>query len=265
MLKNQEKQENHIKDLETKLDSLNNVSKTELINMIRKSALLTEQFQKLIIKNKFGSDICNNIESFFLEKYYVKVFKNQCILYEQFKTKNSGIKTGYMAYHDPDLFFVVYLAYVNMSILDQKYLELIPELMDQVILKNIFLTSIYQVPKNFPEKLKNIVEYLFRTEIFVDISFETIPPLFKTDGSTVSTYHHVYIKYNKEPLIPQQQHEWEMTRSNEFLVCYNRFRDFQIFDFRKTRNKFFYLIGKTPTMSIWRTKPLEKILNPKFL
>ena len=42
MIKNQEKQENHIKDLETKLDSLNNVSKIELINMIRKSVLLTE-------------------------------------------------------------------------------------------------------------------------------------------------------------------------------------------------------------------------------
>ena len=50
MIKNQEKQENHIKDLETKLDSLNNVNKTELINMIRKLALLTEQFQKLVIK-----------------------------------------------------------------------------------------------------------------------------------------------------------------------------------------------------------------------
>ena len=69
MLKNQE---NHIKNLETKLDSLNNVSKTELINMIRKSALLTEQFQKLVIKNKFGYDIYNNIESFFLDKYYEK-------------------------------------------------------------------------------------------------------------------------------------------------------------------------------------------------
>ena len=152
MLKNQEKQENLIKDLETKLESLNNVSKIELINMIRKSALLTEQFEKLVIKNKFGSDIYNNIESFFLKKYYEKVFKNQCLLYEQFRTKNSRIKTGYMAYHDPDLFFIVYLAYVNMVILDQKYLELIPELMDQRILKNIFLTSIYQVPKNFPEK-----------------------------------------------------------------------------------------------------------------
>ena len=93
MLKNQEKQENHIKDLEIKLDSLNNISKTELINIIRKSTLLTEQFEKLVIKNKFGSDIYNNIESFFLDKYYKKVFKNQCILYEQFRTKNSGIKT----------------------------------------------------------------------------------------------------------------------------------------------------------------------------
>ena len=165
--------------------------------MIRKSDLLTEQFEKLVIKNKFGYDIYNNIESLFLDKYYKKVFKNQYILYEQFRTKNSGIKIGYMAYHDPDLFFVVYLAYVNMSLLDEKYLERVPELMDQGIFKSIFLISIYQVPKNFPEKLKNIVEHLFRTENHVDISFETIPPLFRTDGSTVPSYHHVYIKHNK--------------------------------------------------------------------
>ena len=55
-----------------------------------------------------------------------------------------------------------------------------------------------------------------------------------------------------------------MTRSNEFHVYYNRFRYFQIFDFIKTRNKIFYLIGKTQTMFIRRTKPLQKILNPKF-
>ena len=175
--------------------------------MIRKSSLLTKQFQKLVIKNKFGSDIYDNIESFFLEKYNEKVFKNQCILYEQFRTKNSGIKRGYMAYHDPDLFFVVYLAYVNISILYEKYFELIPELMDQGILKNIFLTSIYQVPKKFTEKLKTIVEHLFKTENFIDISFETIPPVFKTYGSIIPSYHHVYIKHNKEPLIPQQQLE----------------------------------------------------------
>ena len=70
-------------------------------------------------------------------------------------------------------------------------------MMDKGILKNIFLTSIYQIPKNLPKKLKTNVEYLFRTENFVDISFETIPPLFKTDGTTVPTYHHVYIKNKK--------------------------------------------------------------------
>ena len=102
-----------------------------------------------------------------------------------------------MAYHDPDLFFVVYLAYVNLSILDKKYFELILEMMDQGILKNIFLTNSYQIPKNFPKKLKTIVEYLFRTENFVDISFETIPPLFKIDGTIVPTYHHVYINIIK--------------------------------------------------------------------
>ena len=57
MIKNQEKQENLIKDLKTKLDSFNNVNKIELLNMIRKSALLTKQFEKLVIKNKFESDI----------------------------------------------------------------------------------------------------------------------------------------------------------------------------------------------------------------
>ena len=114
MIKNHEKQENLIKELETKLVSLNNVNKTELINMIRKSALLTEQFEKLVIKNKFEFDIYDIIESLFLQKHNEKVFKSQCLLYQQFKTKKNGIKIGYMAYHDPDLFFVVDLAYVNM-------------------------------------------------------------------------------------------------------------------------------------------------------
>ena len=39
MLKNHEKQENLIKELENKLVSLNNVNKTELINMIKKNHL----------------------------------------------------------------------------------------------------------------------------------------------------------------------------------------------------------------------------------
>ena len=80
-------------------------------------------------------------------------------------------------------------------------------MMNQGILKNIFLTSSYQIPNNTPKKLKTIIKYLFRTENFVDIYFETIPPLFKADETTVSAYHHVYIKHNKEPLVPQQKPE----------------------------------------------------------
>ena len=75
MLKNQEKQENLIE-----LASLNNVNKTELINMVKKSALLIEQFEKLVVKNKFGSDIYAIIESFFLQKHYEKIFKNQSFI-----------------------------------------------------------------------------------------------------------------------------------------------------------------------------------------
>ena len=84
-----------------------------------------------------------------------------------------------------------------MSILDKIYFEFIHEMMDQRILKNIFLTGSYQMPKNFPKILITIVDYFFRTENFVDLSFETIPPLFKTDGIIVLAYHHVYIKHNK--------------------------------------------------------------------
>ena len=61
-----------------------------------------------------------------------------------------------MTYHDLELFFIVYLAYVNMSILDENFFELIPEMMDQGILKNIFLTNSNQIPKNFPKKLTTI-------------------------------------------------------------------------------------------------------------
>ena len=63
----------------------------------------------------------------------------------------------------------------------------------------------FQILENFLEKLKDILSYLFKTEKQIDISFETIPPLFQTDGSVVPAYHHVYTKHNKEPLIPQQE------------------------------------------------------------
>ena len=85
-------------------------------------------------------------------------------------------------------------------------------MMDQEILKNIFFTSSYEIPKNFPKNVTTILEYLFQIEHFVDLSFEIILPLFKIDGTIVPAYHHVYIKHNKEPLILQQKPEWEMTR-----------------------------------------------------
>ena len=135
--------------------------------------------------------------------------------------------------------------------------------MEQGILKNVFMNHVSQIPENFPEKLKDNLTYFFKTEKQIDISFETIPPLFQTDGSVVPTYHHVYINHNKEPLITQQEPEWEMTRSNVFPQFFTCFRAFQIYDLRPTRNKLFHLIGETKTMSIWRNKPLEHIIVPK--
>ena len=54
-----------------------------------------------------------------------------------------------------------------------------------------------------------------------------------------------------------------MTRSNEFPKYFTRFRAFQIYDLKLTRNKLFHLIGETKTMSIWRNKPLKHIIVPK--
>ena len=39
---------------------------------------------------------------------------------------------------------------------------------------------------------------------------------------------------------------------------------FKFFILEKQEINFFYLIEETQTMSIWRTKPLDKILNPKI-
>ena len=125
------------------------------------------------------------------------------------------------------------------------------------------MNHVSQIPEIFLEKLKDILTYLFKTEKQIDISFETIPPLFQTDGSIVPAYHHVYTKHNKEPLIPQQKPEWEMTHSNEFLEFFICFRAFQIYYLRPIKNKLFHLIGETKTMSIWRNKPLEHIIVQK--
>ena len=92
------------------------------------------------------------------------MFKNQAVLYKHFRTKNVEIKIGYMAYHDPEFFFVIYLAYVNMYVVNKEIFDLVPQFMEQGILKNVFMNHVSQIPENFPEKLKDILTYLFKTE-----------------------------------------------------------------------------------------------------
>ena len=64
------------------------------------------------------------------------MFKNQELLYKHFKTKNVRIKIGYMTYHDLEFFFVIYLAYVNMSVVNKENFDLVPQLMDQPYISN---------------------------------------------------------------------------------------------------------------------------------
>ena len=72
-----------------------------MLSLIKKSTLLSEQYEKLLVKNLIGVDNYSLVKTFFLQPQYNKVFKNQELLYTHFGTKNVGIKTGYMAYHDP--------------------------------------------------------------------------------------------------------------------------------------------------------------------
>ena len=107
------------------------------------------------------------------------------------------------------------------------------------------MNHVSQIPKKFPKKLKDILIYFFKIESQIDLFFKTIPPLFQNVGSILSAYHHVYIKHNEEPLISQQEQEWEMTHSNEFPEFFTCFRTFQIYDLRPTWNKLFHLIRET--------------------
>ena len=91
---------------------------------------MSKQYEKLVVKNLIGADNYSLVKTFFLQTQYNKVFKNQELLYKHFRTKNIGIKTGYMAYHDPEFFFIIYLAYVNMSIVNKEIFNLVPQFMD---------------------------------------------------------------------------------------------------------------------------------------
>ena len=127
--------------ISTKKTSCSN-NQPEVISLITKSALLTEQYDKLVVKNLIRVDNYSLVKIFFLQTQYNKVFKNQEFLYKYFRTKNVGIKIGYMTYHDLEFFFVIYLTYVNISVVNREIFYLVPQLMDQGIFKNVFMNHI---------------------------------------------------------------------------------------------------------------------------
>ena len=128
-LKIQENQEKLIKDMKTNTMSTSQTncsnSQPKMLSLIKKSTLLSKQNEKLV-KNLIGVDNYSLVETLFLQTQYKKVFKNQELLYKYFRTKNVRIKTGYVAYHDPEFFFVIYLAYLNMSIVNKEIFYLVP-------------------------------------------------------------------------------------------------------------------------------------------
>ena len=79
-LKIQENQERLIKDLKTNIVSTSQTnclnSQPEMLSLIKKSALLSEQYEKLVIKNLIGANNYPLVETFFLQTQYNKVFKN---------------------------------------------------------------------------------------------------------------------------------------------------------------------------------------------
>ena len=80
-LKIQENQEKLIEDLKTSTVSTNQTScsnsQPEVISLIKKSALLTEQYERLVVNNIIGVDNYSFVKTFFLQNQYNKVFKNQ--------------------------------------------------------------------------------------------------------------------------------------------------------------------------------------------
>ena len=69
-----------IEDLKTNTVSTNQTScsnnQPEVISLIKKSTLLSEQYEKLV-KNLIEVDNYSLVETFFLQTQYNKVFKNQ--------------------------------------------------------------------------------------------------------------------------------------------------------------------------------------------
>ena len=70
-LKIQENQEKLIEDLKTSTVSTNQTNysniQLEVISLIKKSALLTKQYEKLVVKNLIGVDNYSLVKTFFLQ------------------------------------------------------------------------------------------------------------------------------------------------------------------------------------------------------
>ena len=101
-------------------------SQPEMFSLTRKLTLLFKQYEKLLVKNLIGVDNYSLVETFFLQTQYNKMFKNQELLYKHFRIKNVGIKIRYMTYHDPEFFYIIYLAYVNMFVVNKEIFYLVP-------------------------------------------------------------------------------------------------------------------------------------------
>ena len=69
----------------------------------------------------------------------------------------------------------------------------------------------------------------------------------------MSAYHHVYIKHNKEPRIPQQKPEWEMTRPNEFQEFFTHFRPFKFMILNQPEINYFISMKKQKPCSYGET------------
>ena len=71
-LKIQENQEKLIEDLKISTVSTNQTScsnsQLEVISLIKKSALLTKQYERLVVKNIIGVDNYSFVKTFFLQK-----------------------------------------------------------------------------------------------------------------------------------------------------------------------------------------------------
>ena len=66
-----------------------------------------------------------------------KFLKTRVFYINNFEPKTVKLEPDIWLIMILNYFFVVYVAYVNISILDEKYFELVPKMMYQGILKNV--------------------------------------------------------------------------------------------------------------------------------